>query len=145
MKAAHREVQRKREFIKALGWGVSNGEEKLETCTTGCPRGLQGSGSGEFSDPAGLAFSGGNRYVSDLNNGRIEEFSTAGAYIAQIGSKGAGNGQLSYPAGIGVDAAGNLYVADSGNNRIEEFTLQGFFVGTSGSTGSGNGQFRRAR
>ncbi len=79
--------------------------------------------------------------MSDLNNGRIEEFSTAGAYIAQIGSKGAGNGQLSYPAGIGVDAAGNLYVADSGNNRIEEFTPAGVFIGTFGSTGSGNGQF----
>jgi RHS repeat-associated protein len=135
------EFNEKGEFVKALGWGVSNGKEKLEVCTASCREGLQGSGNGEFSDPSGIALSGGNLYVSDLNNGRVEEFSTTGTYIAKVGSKGTGNGQLSYPAGIGVDAAGNLYVADSGNNRIEEFTPAGVFVGTFGSSGSGSGQF----
>ena len=38
-------------FIKAFGWGVSNGEEKVEVCTTSCRTGLPGTGAGEFNDP----------------------------------------------------------------------------------------------
>ena len=129
------------EFVKAFGWGVFNGEAKLQVCTTTCQAGLQGGEPGEFSDPSGIAISGGHLYVSDLNNGRVEEFGTAGEYIATIGSKGSGKEQLSFPHGIGVDSSGNLYIADSGNNRVQEFTAAGAFVTTFGSSGSGNGQF----
>jgi RHS repeat-associated protein len=129
------------EFMKALGWGVSNGENKLEVCTTSCQAGLQGGGNGQFSDPFGLAFSGGHLYVADMNNARVEEFNTAGEYIAQFGARGHESGQLSFPHGLGADASGNLYVADSNNNRVEEFTAAGAFVGTFGTGGAGSGEF----
>ena len=42
-------------FVQAIGWGVSNGEEKLEACTSGCRAGILGSGNGQFDAPRGLA------------------------------------------------------------------------------------------
>ncbi len=129
-------------FVKAFGWGVLNGEEKLEVCTTSCQVGKVGSGNGEFSDPSGIAISGGAVYVADLNNGRVEEFSTSGEYIAKFGTNGSGAGELQQPHGIGVDSSGNLYVADSANNRVEEFTAAGTYIGTFGSEGTGSGRFK---
>ena len=62
-----------------------------------------------------------------------------------IGSPGSGDGQLSDPRGIAVDAQGNLYVADTGNQRIEVFDAQGVPKFAVGSLGSGVGQFNEPR
>jgi sugar lactone lactonase YvrE len=62
-----------------------------------------------------------------------------------IGSPGSGDGQLSDPRGIAVDAQGNLYVADTGNQRIEVFDAQGVPKFAVGSLGSGAGQFNEPR
>ncbi len=112
-------------FLKAFGWGVANGKSELETCETGCEAGIAGSGLGQVSNPHGLAVDAtGDVWVADCNNNRIEEFSSSGAYLGQIGTYGSGAGQMSCPAGIAF-ADGNLYVADYGNNRIDEFNEAG--------------------
>jgi YD repeat-containing protein len=134
------EFNEKGEFTKALGFGVSNGESKLQTCTTGCRAGIAGSANGQFSGDAYDAFSSGNLYVTDLNNSRVEVFGPAGEYLRQFGSKGSGNGQFSIPAGIALDSHGNVFVDDLGNNRIEELTSSGTFIAAFGSNGTGNGQ-----
>ena len=69
----------------ALGYGVTNGEEKLETCTSGCRAGTAGSGNGQLKDAADLAFSGTNMYVADTHNNRIEEFNEKDEFIAKFG------------------------------------------------------------
>lgn len=43
------------QFIAAWGWGVSNGEEKYEVCTSECLPGLAGHGKGEFTEPGAIA------------------------------------------------------------------------------------------
>jgi sugar lactone lactonase YvrE len=48
--------------------------------------------------------------------------------LAQIGSAGAGAGQLDGPVGVALDGAGNLYVAESGNARISVFSAAGTFI-----------------
>lgn len=60
------------------------------------------------------------------------------SYVTSIGE--AGNGPLSHPADVVVDAHGNVWVVDKGNNRIEEFNEKGEFVRAAGSAGSGAGQ-----
>ena len=90
---------------------------------------------------ASLLDSAGNVYVADTDNNRIQKFTSAGAYVAQWGSEGSGNGQFDEPYGIAVDSAGNVYVADTDNNRIQKFTSAGAYVTQWGSYGSGNGQF----
>ncbi len=104
--------------------------------------GSQGSGSGQFKSPGGIAVdAAGNVYVADSGNHRIQKFTSSGDFISTWGSQGAGDGQFSYPGGVAVDTAGNAYVVDTANHRIQKFTASGVFIAKWGSQGSGNGQF----
>jgi DNA-binding beta-propeller fold protein YncE len=76
----------------------------------------------------------------------VEEFSTAGAFIAQFGSSGTGNGQFHGLGGIASDpTTGDLYVSDTHDNRVQVFSSAGAFITGFGSGGSGNGQFSGPR
>lgn len=104
--------------------------------------GSAGSDTGQFDEPSGLAVdSGGNVYVVDENNHRIQKFTAAGVFITQWGAYGSGEGQFDEPSGVAVDSGGNVYVADENNNRIQKFTATGVFVTQWGVYGSGDGQF----
>jgi sugar lactone lactonase YvrE len=114
-----REFSNSLAFKLGFGWGVKDGEAKLETCTseTECKEGISGSGEGQFNSPLGLALDGvGDVFVADSGNNRVEEFSATGNYITQFGL------QFSRPAGIAV-AGGQAYVVDSGNNRVQKWTV----------------------
>ena len=89
----------------------------------------EGTGPGELKEPEGITSGpGGNIYVADTANSRVEEYSATGEYLAQYSSRGTGNGQLEAPGGVAFDTSGDMYIADTGNNRIEEW-------GGSASTG----------
>jgi YD repeat-containing protein len=130
-------------FIETFGFGVSNGKAEFETCTSSCQAGIAGSGNGQFSGPWGIAINQAEKdvYVSDQGNSRVEELTTAGAFVRTFGGAGTAPGQFGVVAGIGIDPGGNVWVADYSNNRIEEFTSTGVFIRAVGSAGSGNGQF----
>jgi len=71
-----------------------------------------GSEQGQFNVPAGVAVDGQSRiYVADLNNDRIQAFTSQGDYIAQFSG-------VSRPRGIDVDSTGRILVADTGNQRV---------------------------
>lgn len=85
--------------------------------------GSEGSGPGEFYEPAGLAVdAAGNLWVADGGNNRIEEFTADGTYICQFGSAGAGDDEFDLPGGLTVSSVGVVSVADLLNNRVEQFT-----------------------
>jgi tripartite motif-containing protein 71 len=128
-------------FIESIGWGVENGEAKLESCLTACKAGIAGSGNGQFNKPVGVTLdAAGDLWVTDMGNDRVEEISPTNTYMTQFGSKGSGNGQLIEPTGIAI-SEGNLYVADFGNDRIQEFSTTGSYRAQFGSKGTGAGQF----
>jgi sugar lactone lactonase YvrE len=90
--------------------------------------GSYGTGAGQFSFPVpigviGMAVdSGGNVYVADAGNSRVQIFSSTGTYITQFGSYGFGNGNFYYgPYGIALDSGGNVYTADQLNRRVQIF------------------------
>jgi YD repeat-containing protein len=113
------------ELIRGFGWGVANGEAKLQTCTTTCQVGIAGAGNGQLSHPDGLAFDPeGKLWVADTQNSRAQRFSAEGEYLSQFGSAGNNNGQLSEPQGIAVDSSGDVWVADTQNNRVQEWLWQ---------------------
>jgi len=113
------------ELIRGFGWGVANGEAKLQTCTTTCQVGIAGAGNGQLSHPSGLAFDPeGKLWVADAQNNRAQRFSAEGEYLSQFGAAGNNNGQLSEPQGISVDSSGDVWVADTQNNRVEEWFWQ---------------------
>ena len=133
-------------FRLAVGWGVKDGKAEAETCTTSCQAGIAGSGNGQFHLPHDVALSGGNLYVTNYDNNRVEEFSEKGAYIKKFGTTGSGSGQFFGPFAIASESTkGTLYVTDLGNNRVEEFNSGGTFLGAFGSSGKGNGQFTEPR
>jgi DNA-binding beta-propeller fold protein YncE len=92
--------------------------------------GGKGAGKGEFDSPIGIAVDpSGNILVADTNNGRIEKFSSTGAFLSIIGMKGSGHGQLGEPNGIAFDRAGNIYVAEVGSNhRVQKLAPDGTFI-----------------
>ena len=69
------------EFEMGFGWGVSNGEEKFELCTSTCQVGLKGAAPPQFERPIGVAAapSGCPIYVTDGDaNELVDEFGTCG-------------------------------------------------------------------
>src|SRR5439155_11318894 len=102
--------------------------------------GSAGSGDGQFNAPNSVAVDGGgNVFVSDLNNKRIEKFTNTGTFLTKRGSIGSGDGQFSNPVGVGVDGSGNVFVADNRNDRIQKFTCPTAIVTTWASTRSAAG------
>ena len=61
-------------------------------------------------------------------------------YSTQFGTAGTGNGNLTLPNDITLDASGKRYVTDGANNRVEVFDGNGAYVSQFGSTGNGAGQ-----
>ncbi len=110
-------------FVRAIGWGVSNGEAKLEVCTSGCRAGIAGAGSGQFNLPRQIAAeaSTGNLYVTDAGNSRVQEITSSGAFLTAFGSGGTGEGQFKFSGGIALAANSGIYVVDDDNNRVEEW------------------------
>ncbi len=111
-----------------------------QRCTTGAVGG-EGSGDGQFDHPGGLAIdAGGDLWVADTRNDRIEEFDEGGEYLRQFGAAGTGEGQLEGPDGIAIDAHGDVWVADTYNDRVEEFSATGEYLRQFGSPGSEPGE-----
>ena len=130
-------------FIATYGWGVSTGAAEYQICKESCRAGTSGVGNGQFNEPWGIAINktAGDVYVVDQGNGRVQEITTAGAFLRLISSKGTEAGKLTTPVGAAIDGSGNLWVADYGDNRVEKFSATGSFIGAYGSYGTGNVQF----
>src|SRR5438067_1937890 len=68
-----------------------------------------GTGNGQFDLPAYDALdSGGNLFVTDENNHRVQEFTQPGPFLNAWGT----GTEFTSALGISVDVAGNVYVAD---------------------------------
>jgi RHS repeat-associated protein len=115
-------------FVKAVGFGVSNGEEKLETCTTGCKAGIAGLNLGQLSSPEGVAIAGGDIYVASYGASHLEVYNEKGEYVNHIGDKGTTGGKFAGPTAIAAAPSGNIWVADTPNYRLQELTSSGTFV-----------------
>lgn len=58
----------------------------------------------------------------------VKTFNNDGGFLYDIGNENAGEGQLSKPHGLDVDAFGNLIVCDAENKTLKFFTLEGNFL-----------------
>ncbi len=84
---------------------------------------------GEFYGPRDIAVdSGGNIYVTDTGNHRVQVFGIHGELIAWFGGKGDGDGFFHEPVGIAIDTDGNLLVADTWNHRVQKLRATGEYV-----------------
>jgi uncharacterized repeat protein (TIGR01451 family) len=136
-------------FLRTWGWGVDSGAAAFEICTSGCQKGIDGSGDGQFDWPDSIALDeDGNVYVAGPSNERIQKFDSSGTFLrtwgwgvdsgaaafeictsgCQAGSVGGGDGQFDTLRGVATDAAGNVYAADSDNQRVQKFNSSGTFL-----------------
>ncbi len=101
--------------------------------------GGEGAGNGQFMEPSGVAVNTATHdvYVVDRGNGRVEQFTSAGAYVSQFDGSAAPSGAFSSPSAIAVDnsgnvldpSAGDVYVVDTGHNVIDKFSSSGTYIG----------------
>jgi streptogramin lyase len=104
--------------------------------------GSYGSGNGQLKTPQGVAVGGsGEVYVSDGDNGRIQVFTSSGAYLRQWSVPEITPGTYDQALDIAVDANDNVYVAAVKDHLIYRYTSTGTVVTQWGGFGSGPGQF----
>jgi hypothetical protein len=73
-------------FVKAWGWGVEDGAEEFQVCTSVCQAGRPGSGPGQFDLLNGIAIDPeGYVYVSDEANNRVQKFNLSGQFVRMFG------------------------------------------------------------
>jgi len=116
-------------FLLMWGWGVDDGADEFQTCTSVCLAGTPGSSNGQFEYPSDVATdAAGDVYVVDSGNRRIQKFDSTGTYLTQWGEIGNTEGRFSNPFAVAVDTAGDVYVTDSANHRIQKFDGSGNFL-----------------
>lgn len=123
-------------FVKKFGWGVQDGSNAFQICTSNCQDGILGSGNGQFSFPEGIAIdSSDNIYVVDMGNNRIQKFNSSGVYITQWPVFGGLTAE-----GIAIDSSDNIFVSTL-YDKVQKYDSSGTFITQWGSYGTGDGQF----
>ena len=90
---------------------------------------IPGSEPGRFNLPLNIDVDiGGNVYVADCNNSRVQKFDGNGTFLIMWGTNGEKDGQFTCPTGIAVDHNNNVYVTDSSTTRIQKFNTNGVFL-----------------
>jgi sugar lactone lactonase YvrE len=104
--------------------------------------GRRGEAEGEFNYPTHLWFRGGDLYVADTLNGRVQVFARGEALPRLVvGARGLYVGQLVRPKGVATDSAGNIYVIESYHDHLLVYDREGRFLLPIGGLGRGEGQF----
>ena len=108
--------------------------------------GQEGDGPGQFRFPSSLALGGGELFVADQGNGRIQVLDLEGRFLRSFGQPvraftDAWHGRFIKPQSLAVDADGHLHVADTGLNRVQVLdAATGAFLSAYAELGHGPAQ-----
>ncbi len=75
-----------------------------------------------------LIGAGGEVFVVDTGNKRVQVFDAEGRFLYEFGGAGMGAGQLNEPVGVALLPAGELVVADTWNYRLQVLSPAGLFL-----------------
>ncbi|NIQ95984.1 MAG: hypothetical protein GWN87_18615 [Desulfuromonadales bacterium] len=102
--------------------------------------GQPGSDLGELFHPTNLEVGpGGDIYVVETNNFRIQRFTAEGEPVRTYGTVGQKPGSFARPKGIAIDRDGRLYVGDAAFENIQLLNDEGRLLLHFGQTGGGRG------
>ena len=109
--------------------------------------GVYGTGLGQFANVQWVAVTVAGSvtqvYTSDINNNRVQTYSSTGPTWVTYGgtASGTANGQFNGPEGIGVDGSGRIFVSDSYNGRVQMYSTGSWSTISLGSSGGVTGYF----
>jgi sugar lactone lactonase YvrE len=123
-------------FVSTFGFGVADGNNAFETCSSSCQPGLAVTDDGGFNFPTRVAVdSSGQVYVLDAGNGRIERYTSANAYDQLFDPTDVNPGTFPFEIAVGP-GNDHLYVAqaapDYSELRVVEIDPTGTYVDTHG-------------
>jgi streptogramin lyase len=76
--------------------------------------------------PRGLAVGPeGDIYLADTGRGRVLHLNPSGSPVGELGTHGAGKGQLDQPSGVAVSKSGDILVVDPGAKKVARFASSG--------------------
>lgn len=104
--------------------------------------GSEGSGAGQFSDPAAIAVSAsGMVFVADRSNHNVQIFRADGVFLSAIGNSG--SNALNAPVSLAFDQHDNLYILDASRTSVSAYAANGQVLGEFGKTKEGNSLLSR--
>jgi DNA-binding beta-propeller fold protein YncE len=103
--------------------------------------GSGGEQEGELNGPTHLAFAGGELYVTDSLNSRVQVYSGNGDMLRRFGDRGLNVGNFVRPKGIALDNEGHVYVVESYFDHMLVFDKSGTLLMSIGGNGAEHGQF----
>jgi len=121
-------------LLLAVGWLVLVPSRKEAPYVLSGAWGEAGEGPGQFRDPTGVALAGGEVFVSDARNGRIQVFDREGTFKRAFGD-------LGRPMNLDIQD-GRLVVPEYFNDHVQVYSLEGAAHTTLGGPGEGKGEFR---
>lgn len=107
--------------------------------------GKKGNQPGEFHSPIGLTINQADElFVTDVNNARVQKFSSDGKFLASFDLPHDSPPRIScQAAGIAIDGKGHLYISMMMKHKIGVFTDAGKLIREWGKHGKGNGEFNQ--
>lgn len=69
----------------------------------------------------------GNVYILDLQEGVVKKYSQQGAFVMNIGRKGQGPGEFSYPLSLEITSENEIYIGDYMARKIEIYQTDGSY------------------
>lgn len=109
-----------------------------------CQAGDWGTANGQLWSPRGIAATdGGNIWVADTANGRIQKFDQTGKLLNVVTGEGTAVGRMKEPNSVAVGPDGSIWVAETGSHRIQRWGPDLGLKLVFGSRGTGDGQFER--
>jgi DNA-binding beta-propeller fold protein YncE len=123
-------------FVHVFGYGVADGSDAFQACSSSCQPGLGGAEDGEFAGPTRVAIdSAGRVYVLDFGNGRIERFTSTDAFDEQFDPTDVNGGTFAFEIALGSND--HAYVAqaapDFSEQRVFEIDSAGSLVDIHGA------------
>jgi len=105
--------------------------------------GKKGTKAGEFHSPVHISISSRDEvFVADLNNSRVQQFTTEGQFVNQWDLPADQPPKRQCVAGgLTLDKNGNLYVSYMVQNKIQVYTPKGKLLREWGKKGKGDGEF----